>query len=133
MAAHRALIESLFAAGDAGDLDSFASFLCQDVIVHAPAGLSTTGIDSERKSWRRALEAMPGLHHEFVDVMASESLEAARAVVTGTFDGSYGGITAQGRPFEFDQAVFARVSDGRISELWEIVDVDSLRQQLLGK
>jgi predicted ester cyclase len=128
----QSLLESLFAAGDAGDLDAFGRYLHDDVVVHAPAGLSTRGIDSERESWRQARAAMPGLHHEFVDVVTSPSVEAARAVVTGTFAGTYGGLSAQGRQFEFEQAVFAHIRDGKIAEMWEIVDVASLREQLSG-
>jgi predicted ester cyclase len=70
------------------------------VVVHAPAGLSTCGLDSERESWRNARAAMPRLRHEFFDVLATPSVEAARTVVTGTFDGTYGGLSAQGRHFQ---------------------------------
>jgi len=130
MCATRSVLESLFAAGDAGDLDAFDQYMHEDVIVHAPAGLSTRGVDSERASWREARAAMPGLRHEFVDVLTTSSVAAARTVVTGTFDGTYGGLSARGRQFKFDQAVFAHIRDGRISEMWEIVDVSSLREQL---
>jgi predicted ester cyclase len=126
----RSVLELLFAAGDAGDLDAFRRLMHEDVVVHAPAGLSTRGVESEKESWRRARAAMPGLHHEFVDVLATPALEAARTVVTGTFDGTYGGLTVHGRRFEFDQAIFAHLRDGKITEMWEIVDVDSLRGQL---
>ena len=132
MHASRSLLESLFAAGDTGDLDAFDRYMHDDAVVHAPAGLSTRGVNSERDSWRKARAAMPGLHHEFVDVLTSPSAEAARTVVTGTFDGTYGGLTARGRQFTFDQAVFAHIRDGKISEMWEIVDVAALREQLGG-
>jgi ketosteroid isomerase-like protein len=132
MNASRSLLESVFAAGDAGDVDAFGQFMHDDVVVHAPAGLSTRGLDSEKESWRNAVLAMAGLHHEFVDVLVTPSLEAARTVVTGTFSGTYGGLSAQGREFSIDQAVFAHIRDGKIAELWEIVDVDSLREQLRG-
>lgn len=124
------LLELLFAAGDAGDLDAFDRFIHDDVIVHAPAGLSTRGLESERESWRQALAAMPGLHHEFVDVLITPSREAARTVVTGTFKGTYGGLSANGRRFRIEQAVFAHILDGKIREMWEIVDVSALREQL---
>ena len=75
---------------------------------------------------------MPGLHHEFVDVLVTSSVEAARTVVTGSFEGQYGGLSAQGRQFKFEQAVFAHIRDGKISEMWEIVDVAYLREQLAG-
>lgn len=130
MSASRSLLESLFAAGDAGDVDSFGLFLHDDVVVHAPAGLSTVGIETERQSWRDAKATMPDLHHEFVDVLTTASAEAARTVVSGTMRGTYGGLTAEGRTFATGQAVFARIRDGKISELWEIVNVADIREQL---
>ncbi len=126
----RSLLESLFLAGDEGDVDTFGRFMHDEVVIHAPAGLSTIGLESEKESWRKARAAMKGLHHEFLDVLVTPVLEAARTAVTGTFDGTYGGLTAQGREFRIDQAVFAHIRDGKIAELWEIVDVDSLREQL---
>jgi len=133
MSATQSLIELLFVAGDAGDVESFDLYLHHDVVVHAPAGLSTVGIKAEKQSWRNAKSAMPDLHHEIKDVLKSPSLEAVRAVVSGTLQGTYGGLTAEGRRFTTDQAVFARVRDGRISELWEIVDVSAIEDQLGGR
>jgi len=124
------LLPGLFAAGDAGDVDSFDQYLHDDVVVHAPAGLSTVGLDGERESWRKAKLSMPDLHHEFIDVLSGPQVVAARTVVTGTLRGSYGGLSSEGRSFTVDQAVFAHVRDGKIAELWEIVDVASLREQL---
>ncbi len=125
-----ALLVRLFAAGDAGDLNAFDQYLHDDVVVHAPAGLSTVGLDNERESWRKARSAVPDLHHQFIDVFSSPTAEAARCVVTGTMCGSYGGFTSEGRSFRMDQAVFAYVRDGKIAELWEIVDTAILREQL---
>jgi predicted ester cyclase len=124
------LLVRLFAAGDAGDLDGFDQYLHDDVVVHAPAGLSTVGLESERESWRKARSAMPDLHHQFIDVFSSPTVEAARCVVTGTMRGSYGGFSSEGNSFNVDQAVFAHVRDGKITELWEIVDTAVLREQL---
>ena len=132
MSSSRSLLESLFAAGDAGDLKAFELYMHNDVTVHAPAGLSTHGLDSERESWRNANAAIPNLHHEFVDILTSPTVEAARTVVTGTLDGTYGGLSAHGRRFRIDQAVFAHILDGKIKEMWEIVDVASLREQVSG-
>lgn len=127
---NESLLPGLFAAGDAGDLEAFDQYLHDDVVVHAPAGLSTRGLEDERESWRKAKSAIPDLHHEFVDVLSSPTVVAARTIVTGTMHGSYGGISAEGRSFKVDQAVFAHVRDGKIAELWEIVDIASLHEQL---
>jgi predicted ester cyclase len=129
---HEGLLTGLFAAGDAGDLDSFDRYLHDDVVVHAPSGLSTVGLQRERESWRQAKMAMPDLHHEFIDVISGPGVIAARTVVTGTMRGSYGGLSADGRSFKVDQAVFAHIRDDKIAELWEIVDVAGLREQLGG-
>jgi predicted ester cyclase len=124
------LLVRRFTAGDAGDLDAFDQYLHDDVVVHAPAGLSTVGLDSECESWRKARAAMPDLHHCFIDVFSSPAAEAARCVVTGTMLGSYGGLSSEGHSFGVDQALFAHVRDGKITELWEIVDTAVLREQL---
>jgi predicted ester cyclase len=57
---------------------------------------------------------MPGLQHELVDAVTMPSVEAARTGITGAFNGAYGGLSAQGRQFKFDQAVFAHIRDGKI-------------------
>lgn len=129
----KSMLPELFAAGDAGRLESFDEVLHEDVVVHAPAGLSTVGLQNERDSWAKAKEAIPNLHHEFLEVVSEGSVVATRCVVTGTMRGTYGTLSSEGRPFRVDQALFAHVRDGKIDELWEIVDTASLSEQLAGE
>lgn len=124
------LLFRLLAAGDAGDFEAFDLYLHDNVIVHAPAGLSTVGLEEERESWRKAKAAIPDLRHQVMDIASNPTTEAARCIVTGTLQGTYGGFSAAGRPFRVDQAVFAHVRDGKIVELWEIVDTAVLHEQL---
>ena len=124
------MLERWFAAGDAGDLDAFDDLLHPDVVVHAPMGLSTEGREAEKAVWRDALAAMPDIRHDIQKVIANGSTIAARAVVTGTLEGDFGGLTANGRNFTIDQAIFANLRDGKIVEAWEIVDTASLLRQL---
>ena len=124
------LLERWFAAGDAGDLEQFDEFLHSDVVVHAPMGLSTEGPDAEKQVWRDALRAMPNIRHDIQELISSENMIAARAVVTGTLEGDFAGIAANGRSFKVDQGLFAHVRDGKIIEAWEIVDTASLLRQL---
>ncbi|HZI28717.1 MAG TPA: hypothetical protein VFD64_11185 [Gemmatimonadaceae bacterium] len=42
----------------------------------------------------------------------------------------YGSIRAVNARFRIDQALFARIRDGKIEELWEFVDTESLLRQL---
>lgn len=124
------LLERWFAAGDAGDFEAFDDFLHPDVVVHAPMGLSTEGPEAEKQVWRDALRAMPDIHHDLQEVITAGTTIAARAVVTGTLQSDFAGITASGKSFRIDQGLFAHVRDGKIIEAWEIVDTASLLRQV---
>jgi ketosteroid isomerase-like protein len=50
--------------------------------------------------------------------------------VAGTHDGAFLGIDPTGRPVTVDQALFVRVIDGRIAELWEVTDTGQALRQL---
>ena len=130
MSTRRSLLREMFLAGDSGQVERFDELLHHDVIVHAPFGLSTVGLGAEKASWQQALAVMHDLRHELLAVLVDDEMESARCVVTGTLRGTYGGISGSGRQFTVDQAVFARVRDGRIAELWEIVDTESLLRQM---
>jgi len=120
-------IERWLAAGDEGDLEAFDELLHPDVVVHAPAGLSTTSSEAEKAVWRDAKSAIPDLRHAVQEVLVEGDLEMARVVVTGTMAAEFGGIAATGRPFRMDQAVIVHLLEGRITEAWEIADVGVIR------
>ncbi len=124
------LLHKWFAAGDAGDYDAFDEYLHPDVVVHAPMGLSTKGLEAEKEVWKKALAAMPNIRHDIQEAITGGSTIAARAIVTGTLQGEFGGISATGKSFKIDQAVFAHIRAGKASEVWEIVDTASLMRQL---
>ncbi|HEY6932816.1 MAG TPA: ester cyclase [Marmoricola sp.] len=117
------------AAGDSGDLEVFDDLLHGDVVVHAPRGLSTGDLQSEKQVWRDAVAAMPDLRHEVQEVVAEGNVEMARVIVTGTLLHDFGGVSAAGRSFRMDQAVICHIEGGKIAEAWEIADVGSLDDQ----
>ena len=118
------------AAGDAGDYEAFDDLLHPDAVIHAPAGLSTTGAAEEKAVWKDALTAMPDLKHAVQEVLADGNVEMARVVVTGTMTADFGGIVGTGRSFRMDQAVITHLRDGKIVEAWEIADITALRAQV---
>jgi ketosteroid isomerase-like protein len=123
------LVARWLAAGDAGDVEAFDDLLHGDVVVHAPRGLSTEDLGSEKQVWRDAVAAMPDLHHQVQEVVTQGNVEVARVIVTGTLRHDFAGLAATGRPFRMDQAVICHLLDGKISEAWEIADVGSLVDQ----
>ena len=126
------VVHRWLAAGDSGDLDLFDDLLHADVVVHAPAGLSTTSAEEEKAVWREARAAMPDLHHDVQEVVVDGDVEMARVVVTGTMAAGFGGVDGTGRRFRIDQAVITHLRDGKVQEAWEIADIASLRDQVAG-
>lgn len=118
------------AAGDAGDVEAFDGLLAGDVVVHAPRGLSTTSLQSEKRVWLDAVAAIPDLRHEVQEVVARGNVEMARVVVTGTLRHGFAGVEGTGRLFRLDQAVVCHLRDGKVFEAWEIADVGSLVDQI---
>ena len=114
------------AAGDSGDVEAFDDLLHGDVVVHAPRGLSTADLESEKQVWREAVAAMPDLRHEVQEVVVRGDVEMARVVVTGTLRHDFAGVSGGGRPFRMDQAVICHLDNGKIAEAWEIADIGSL-------
>ena len=130
MDSNEELLRLWLAAGDRGDVDEFDRYLHPEVVVHAPLGLSTTGVEAEKAVWADGKHAMPDIRHEVQETMSSGSRAMARVVVTGTMSGEFAGISATGKSFEIDQVVFAHFRDGLIVEAWEIADTGSLLRQL---
>jgi predicted ester cyclase len=120
------------AAGDAGDLAAFDDLLHPDALIHAPAGLSTTGCAEEQAVWKDALAAMPDLCHAVQEVVVDGDVEMARVVVTGTMAAGFGGVEGTGRSFRIDQAVITHLRDGKVAEAWEIADIAALHAQVAG-
>lgn len=125
----KSLLEKWLEAGDAGDFEAFGEYLHADVVVHAPLGLSTTGISEEKEVWRAARSAILDLRHDVQEVIAEGSSMAARVVVTGTVVDELAGVRATGRPFALNQVVFAHVRDGKATEIWEVADVGVLLRE----
>jgi len=123
------LLKAYFASGDAGDLDHLGRYLRDDVILHDPNGRAT-GLDHEKETWRAARAAMQDLRHDVREVLSSGSMVAARITVSGTLHGTFAGVSADGRAFEVDQAIFMLVSGGKAQEIWTIVDTGSFYRQV---
>ena len=122
----KSLLERWLEAGDAGDVDAFHEFLHDDVVVHAPLGLSSRGIEAEKDVWRAAVAAIAGLRHDVQEVIVDGGSMAARAIVSGTLVEAFAGVPPSGEPFRIDQVVFAHVRDGKAAEVWEVADVGVL-------
>jgi predicted ester cyclase len=130
MSESESLLRGYLAAGDSGDLEGLGRYVHADVILHDPGGLVTAGLDHEKETWRTARAAMPDLRREVQEIVGDGAALAARVVVSGTLRGRFAGVSADGRRFEIDQAIFMHIRDGKAVEIWAIVDTGSFLRQV---
>jgi predicted ester cyclase len=82
-----------------------------------------------------------GGRESFAVQMSEPRSEIGRLVVQGAqvacrirFDctptASFRGIPPTGRPISFVEHVFYRYEDGRIAQIWSLIDMEAIREQL---
>ena len=76
------------------------------------------------------LRAFPDLHVTVEDLIAEGDKVVARNTVTGTHQGEYMGRPPTGKPVTYDEIFILRFANGRIAEMWGIVDVPSQMNSL---
>ncbi|MEU8380920.1 ester cyclase [Streptosporangium sp. NPDC048865] len=77
-----------------------------------------------------ATEAVPDLVWTVQDVVVEGDRLAARLIDTGTPVKEWLGIRPTGGSFEIDETAFYRVRDGRIEDMWFVVDTRTAQRQL---
>jgi steroid delta-isomerase-like uncharacterized protein len=101
-----------------------------DVVFHAPAPTGTTGAQAIKQVWAALLHAFPDIHVAVEDVIAEGDKVVLRNTVTGTQLGEYRGMPPSGKPVVYNEIFIVRIADGRITEIWGVVDVLTQLKQL---
>lgn len=117
-------------AGDTEQYDALRASMTPGIVTHAAGGSTLTGLEAQEASWKSAHQGLSQLRHQVVEMVVRSNLVAARVSVTGVHTGSFLGIPPTGAAIQVDQALFARIKNGLIDELWEIVDTGSGLRQL---
>lgn len=74
--------------------------------------------------------AIPDMHREIVEQTAEGDRVVERLRYSGTQQGEMFGIPATGKQATFDAVMTSRIEDGKIVEIWALLDSMSLMQQL---
>ena len=76
------------------------------------------------------LTTFPDLHITIQDQIAENDLVATRYVMRGTHQGEFADIPPTGKQFTVTGIEMHRFADGKLVELWNVVDVLGMLQQL---
>ncbi len=74
--------------------------------------------------------AFPDLHVRIDELVATDDTTVTSLTLTGTHRGDLLGIAPTGKPVEVHAMVRSRFRDGRIADEWELLDMQSLLEQL---
>ncbi|MBE1491496.1 ester cyclase [Plantactinospora soyae] len=101
-----------------------------DVLFHAPVPTGATGAQALKQVWPVLLRAYPDLRVTVEDLVEEGDRVVSRNTVTGTHRGEYLGLPPTGRSVVYDEIFLYRFVDGRIAEIWGVVNVFSQLNQL---
>ena len=113
-------------------LDRMEAFFSTDYMLHTMDGKEhRSPQDSTHIALIRWLyKAIPDVHYTIDQVIAEGDLVALNTTATGTAKGELFGLPAGQKKVRFKEMFFYRLKNNRITEEWEVVDVDGLKAQL---
>ena len=123
----RRVIEGFLNSGDPGEADDVFS---PDFVDHNPSNPGMGGLQNVKRSvanWRRAF---PDTENAVEDLLAEGDRVAARWVTRATHRGEFLGLPATGNRIEVTASGIFRISDGKVAESWDHLDVLGMLEQL---
>jgi len=75
---------------------------------------------------------IPDLYFDVEFIIPGKNEIASRLNFKCTPSGEFMGIAVNGRTVEFCEHVFYQLRDGKISEVWSLIDKDAIREQIEG-
>lgn len=123
--------QELFNSGDAPLISkTIDELVAPDVLFHAPLPVGATGQQALKQIAATLHRAFPDLHVAIEDMIAEGDKVVGRQTVTGTQRGEYMGYSPTGKSVRYNEIFILRFADGRIIEIWGVVDLLSQMKQL---
>jgi predicted ester cyclase len=125
--ANQATYGRLLDAVNSGDAELMSTTIDEvvepDLLIHRRLPFEATGAQALKQVWVMLLRAFPDVHITLEDLIAEGDKVVARNSVTGTNHGEYMGRPPTGKPVTYDEIFILRFTNGRIAEMWGVVDV----------
>ena len=129
-----ATFERFIAATNSGDLQRISALIDEtfqpDAIFHTPAPTDSSGPQAMKQVWTVLLQAFPDIRVTVNDAIAHHDKIVLRNTVTGTHQGQYRGLPPTGKTVTYNEMFIARFTEGKVAEVWGVVDVYSQLRQL---
>jgi len=123
----RRLLEDVITKNKSEYLDELCT---ENIEVHWRNGKSSIGIAQVKEFLRIHSDSFPDFVMEITDIVAEKDRVAVRVVQHGTHKGEWEGVSPTGKKWRVWEHIFFRLRDGRIAEMWPLVDIDGRKEQL---
>ena len=119
---------------DSHNPDALAKYVASDARVHsmAPGNVAGTGLDYLKTRAASLLKAFPDVKFVIEDFIQQGDRLAARVTLEGTHRGDFAGIPATGKRMKVYDFAMYRIVDGKITDIWSLIDMQAMRDQLQG-
>lgn len=112
--------------------EALAQYFAADARVHSmrPGVVAGAGLDYLKGRAQSLFTAFPDVHFAIEEVVEQGGLLAARVTLEGTQHGEFAGLAATGKRMKVYDFAMYRIVDGRITDVWSLIDMQGLRDQL---
>jgi steroid delta-isomerase-like uncharacterized protein len=130
---NKATVRRFLEAMNTGDAELVSQTIDEvfepDVKQHTPFEVTGTQALKEMVV-ARLYRAFPDLHITVEELIAEGDKVVEKDMVTGTHQGEYNGLPPTGKSVSCNEIFIMRFVNGRIAEIWGVVDVFSQLRQL---
>jgi len=128
--ANKALFRRVCEEEDKGNINILDEVCAPDYAMHFAGNPKPLTRDEHKQIARAFYAAFPDIRHNIEDLIAVDDKVVARMTYPGTHRGEWQGIAPTGKHVAYDAVVIARITGGKIVEMWALLDLLGLMQQL---
>jgi predicted ester cyclase len=128
--ANKALFRRVCEEEDKGNINILDEVCAPDYAMHFAGNPKPLTRDEHKQIARAFYAAFPDIRHNIEDLIAVDDKVVARMTYPGTHRGEWQGIAPTGKHVAYDAVVIARITGRKIVEMWALLDLLSLMQQL---
>ena len=119
---------------DSHNPDALDKYVASNARVHSmtPGNVAGTGLDYLKARAASLLKAFPDVKFVIEDFIQQGDRLAARVTLEGTHRADFAGIPATGKRMKVYDFAMYRIVDGKITDIWSLIDMQAMRDQLKG-
>ena len=127
---NKEITRKFFKELDSGNFDAVIELHDSNFVLHMAGSPEPIKLEDANQLMRNFYTGISKQKH-VIDLIIGEGDKVAIMTTThGSHNGEFMGIPPSGVGVEFSQVIIWRITDGKIAEAWEVVDMLGLMQQL---